>query len=491
MRGCFGAFCILAISLLLFVKIFLHFSFCYAKIYLYKYFFFISAKEQRLMRIDLDHNKILKETMSEGFRLGLTEGLIPRLSEIYGTALDGVMMYEDHLKDDFKKDDYCYYPLTLVVGGIAKALWIKWSIREGSKFEGGNPYKYLGEKLDFEISEDTPIAFSNAISGKQIYAEGSVKITVSAAVKDFTFLAGKYSQTFIDEMARQLTAVIERASAVKGLAESSIERIRIPDGVTDIGTGAFYNCIDLVSADVSDGVTEITDYLFWRCLIRFLTIFGMMGTRFRYETEGLEKLGKDEIANEYFKRAESYKNIYDAERGLFVAKDKNGMARADFDPFVWGFDYTESGAYQNAFGAPHALDEIASLLGGNGAACKNLDEIFSTPPHFKYGRYGCEIHEMTEMATAPEGLGQCAISNQPSFSLPFLYAYYGDTKKSDYYVKKIARECFTPDSYPGDEDNGSMSAWYIFATIGKYPVCPGKSEYVHTTPLAKFKIREK
>lgn len=175
------------------------------------------------MRIDLDHNKILKETMSEGFRLGLTEGLIPRLSEIYGTALDGVMMYEDHLKDDFKKDDYCYYPLTLVVGGIAKALWIRWSIREGSKFEGGNPYKYLGEKLDFEISEDTPIAFANAISGKQIYAEGSVKITVSAAVKDFTFLAGKYSQTFIDEMARQLTAVIERASAVKGLAESSIE----------------------------------------------------------------------------------------------------------------------------------------------------------------------------------------------------------------------------------------------------------------------------
>lgn len=204
-----------------------------------------------------------------------------------------------------------------------------------------------------------------------------------------------------------------------------------------------------------------------------------------------EKLGKGEIAKEYFKRAESYKNIYDAKRGLFVAKDKNGATRVDFDPFVWGFDYTESGAYQNAFGAPHALNEIAALLGGNGAACKKLDEIFNTPPHFKYGRYGCEIHEMTEMAQAPEGLGQCAISNQPSFSLPFLYAYYGDTKKSDYYVKKIARECFTPDSYPGDEDNGSMSAWYIFATLGKYPVCPGKAEYVHTTPLAKFKIREK
>jgi len=52
----------------------------------------------------------------------------------------------------------------------------------------------------------------------------------------------------------------------RAFAESSIEQIRIPDGVTDIGTGAFYNCVDLVSADVSDGVTEIADYLFWRCL---------------------------------------------------------------------------------------------------------------------------------------------------------------------------------------------------------------------------------
>ncbi len=204
-----------------------------------------------------------------------------------------------------------------------------------------------------------------------------------------------------------------------------------------------------------------------------------------------ESLGKDEIAKEYFKRAQSYKNLYDKERGLFVAKDKNGAPRADFDPFVWGYDYTESGAYQNAFGAPHALDEIANMLGGGDKAIAKLDEIFETPPIFKHGRYGCEIHEMTEMAKAPEGLGQCAISNQPSFSLPFLYAFYGAKEKSDYYVKKIATECFTRDSYPGDEDNGSMSAWYIFATIGKFPTCPGSGIFTETTPLCKFKINEK
>ena len=201
-----------------------------------------------------------------------------------------------------------------------------------------------------------------------------------------------------------------------------------------------------------------------------------------------QHLGKNEIANEYFKRAENYKNLYDIDRGLFLAKDKNGKVRADFDPFVWGYDYTESGAYQVAFGAPHALDEIGKMLGGKEKAQAKLDEIFATPPYFKHGRYGCEIHEMTEMAKAPNGLGQCAISNQPSFSIPFLYAYYGNQAKSDYYVKKIATECFTPDAYPGDEDNGSMSAWYIFATMGKFPTCPGSTKFTYTPPLAKFKI---
>ncbi len=201
-----------------------------------------------------------------------------------------------------------------------------------------------------------------------------------------------------------------------------------------------------------------------------------------------EVLGDGELAEKYFKRAHSWEILFDKESGFVVARDENGHRRNDFDPFVWGYDYTESGAYQNIFGAPHALDKIAQLLGGKDKAILKLDEIFNTEPIFKHGRYGCEIHEMTEMKLAPKGLGQCAISNQPSFSLPFLYDYYGAPEKSDYYINKIASECFTPDAYPGDEDNGSMSAWYIFATIGKYPVCPGSGKMVETTPLARYKI---
>lgn len=55
-----------------------------------------------------------------------------------------------------------------------------------------------------------------------------------------------------------------------------------------------------------------------------------------------------------------------------------------------------------------------------------------------------------------------------------MYAALGKREKTDYWVERMVKEAFSADiGYPGDEDNGSMSAWYIFATIGMYPICPG------------------
>jgi putative alpha-1,2-mannosidase len=107
-------------------------------------------------------------------------------------------------------------------------------------------------------------------------------------------------------------------------------------------------------------------------------------------------------------------------------------------------------------------------------------------PLYRVDGYGCEIHEMTEMAQV--NLGQCAISNQPSFNIPYLFAVLGEKEKSEELIKYICENLFTIDAYPGDEDNGSMSAWYILSVLGKYKTCPGKAEWTELTPLTKFKI---
>lgn len=197
-----------------------------------------------------------------------------------------------------------------------------------------------------------------------------------------------------------------------------------------------------------------------------------------------ELLGKSDIAEEYFRRAKNYKNLFDSETGFMRAKYEDGTFRPDFNPVSWGRDYTEGSAWQNSFAVPHDMEGLSELYGGKEKLLGKIDELFNTPPTYECTGYGCEIHEMTEMAAAD--FGQCAISNQPSFHIPYIYSELGDVEKTSYWVERMCKEVFsyTDDGFPGDEDNGSMALWYIFSTIGIYPFCPGKNEFVRTKRLA-------
>ena len=197
------------------------------------------------------------------------------------------------------------------------------------------------------------------------------------------------------------------------------------------------------------------------------------------------ELGRDELIGEYMARSKNYKNLFDKTSGFMRGKDKDGNMAESFDPIAWGGEYTEGSAWQNSFAVPHDVEGLAELYGGKSELIKKLDELFATPPRYRVGGYNTEIHEMTEMAAAD--FGQMAISNQPSFHIPFLYAALGEQEKTDYWVEKLVREAFNSGNagYPGDEDNGSMSAWYILATLGMYRLCPGKDEWISSKRLVK------
>ncbi len=189
-----------------------------------------------------------------------------------------------------------------------------------------------------------------------------------------------------------------------------------------------------------------------------------------------EKLGKKEISREYFARSQNYHLLFDEKAGFIRGRRADGSRDDHFSPIEWGGEYCEGGAWQNAFAVYHDIDGMAMLYGGREGLCGKLDELFSMPPVFEVGTYKCEIHEMTEMANAD--FGQCAISNQPSFHIPYLYSALGCQEKTKYWIKRITAEGFTEEKFPGDEDNGSMSAWYVFSVMGLYPICPSNGEYV-------------
>ncbi|MBR5307758.1 MAG: GH92 family glycosyl hydrolase [Clostridia bacterium] len=189
-------------------------------------------------------------------------------------------------------------------------------------------------------------------------------------------------------------------------------------------------------------------------------------------------LGKNDIAEEYAIRSKNYKNLFDPETGFMRSRDENGNMREDFSPESWGRDYTEASAWQTSFAVQHDLDGLALLHGGKDKLLQKLDLFFEETPKYLVGGYGGEIHEMTEMAAYD--FGQCAISNQPSFHIPFIYTYFGETEKTEKWIKKICTEAFTckDDGFPGDEDNGTMACWYLFSVMGFYPLTPGDNSYV-------------
>ncbi|MBQ6824325.1 MAG: glycoside hydrolase family 92 protein, partial [Clostridia bacterium] len=199
-----------------------------------------------------------------------------------------------------------------------------------------------------------------------------------------------------------------------------------------------------------------------------------------------EVYGDDDTAAVLLERAQNYRNLFDAETGFIRAKNQDGAMRQDFTEFDWGGDYTEGGPWQCSFGIYHDFKGYADLLGGREAFLEKVQQLFDTPPYFRAYGYNREIHEMSEMALL-KGFGQMALSNQPSFHVPYLFSCMGDRDRTAYWVRKACAELFKaePQGFPGDEDNGSMAGWYVFSALGFYPVCPGVDEYVIGSPCVK------
>ena len=196
-----------------------------------------------------------------------------------------------------------------------------------------------------------------------------------------------------------------------------------------------------------------------------------------------EKLGQNDIAKTYRTASQNYRHLFDAETGYMRARDYQGKFRPDFSPYSWGRDYAECSAIQATLGILHDIPGLIQLMGGKEAFSHYLLKACQDAPLFEATGYGYEIHEMSEMATAP--FGQLAISNQPSFHIPYLFRYSNYPDYTALLIKSLRQKAFHPSwqAYPGDEDNGSLSAWYIWSALGFYPTCPGKPSYDLGIPL--------
>ena len=163
----------------------------------------------------------------------------------------------------------------------------------------------------------------------------------------------------------------------------------------------------------------------------------------------------------------------------------DGSWAEPWTPWAWGGAYVEGGPWQHSWTVPHDLDGLAELAGGREALADRLEAVFTTPPRAEPGAYGEEIHEMTEMALAADAegrsFGQYAHSNQPSHAILWQLVALGRRDFAREQLARITRDLYTPDRFPGDEDNGEMAAWFVLATLGRYRLCPGSTGWAAGT----------
>ncbi len=178
------------------------------------------------MNIDLLHNKIIKDTITDRFVNEILTNLAPQLEELYGDELIGIQMYEDYIADNFIFEGEVYYPLTLVFDNSVLRKWVKWRRTNKLKIPS-SPYSYNGtEPIKFTLCDTVPSEFENKLLGRSMYFEsGVVPLNIQSSSNDKTFLSGKYSQTFIDELARQISAEIQKAFNLEGLAQSTLSMV--------------------------------------------------------------------------------------------------------------------------------------------------------------------------------------------------------------------------------------------------------------------------
>jgi predicted alpha-1,2-mannosidase len=188
-------------------------------------------------------------------------------------------------------------------------------------------------------------------------------------------------------------------------------------------------------------------------------------------------LGKEAEAKEFFKRAQSWHNVYDPSTGFARGRLQDGSWRTPFDPDKHTTlnrdkvcDFTEGTSWIYSFFNLHNVQGLIDVMGGRDKFIARLDEFFAGKSNAQTLRRG--------------KIGKYRHDNEPSHHVAYLYCYAGQPWKTQELVRKICKNAYrnAPDGLCGDDDCGQMSAWYVFSTLGFYPLNPVQGTYILGMP---------
>ena len=187
-----------------------------------------------------------------------------------------------------------------------------------------------------------------------------------------------------------------------------------------------------------------------------------------------EKMGNDDIAKTFAKRAEFYRNLFNSETEFLQARHSNGKFIRGFKPGDYTEHITESNSWHYLWGAHHDILWLKETLGDD-KFLERMKELFS-------------ISTSDDLPIFSTGMiGEYAHGNEPCHHVAYAFNYTNEPWLTQKYAAKVMHELYndTPSGLCGNEDCGQMSAWYVFSAMGFYPMNPASQTYEIGTPIVK------
>ena len=197
-----------------------------------------------------------------------------------------------------------------------------------------------------------------------------------------------------------------------------------------------------------------------------------------------KKLGKQSIYEEFMKRSGNWKNNFDKSIGFMRPKLADGTFKKEFDALsTHGQGFIEGNTWNYSFFVPHDPSGMITAMGGPKKVASRLDSLFSM-------HLPDEFFADTEDITREGIIGGYVHGNEPAHHVVYLYNWVGQPWKTQEKVRMILKMQYkpTPDGLGGNDDCGQMSAWYMFSSLGFYPVSPGSDEYSLGSPAVKSAV---
>lgn len=200
--------------------------------------------------------------------------------------------------------------------------------------------------------------------------------------------------------------------------------------------------------------------------------------------QAAQKLNRKDIYDEFSKRSENWRNVFDSQSGFMRPKLADGKFREKFDALqTHDQGFIEGNAWNYSLYVPHNPSEMIEKMGGKVKFEKYMDELFtmSLPDEF---------FAETEDITREGIIGGYVHGNEPAHHAAYLYNWTNAPHKTQERVRMILKHQYkpTPDGLGGNDDCGQMSAWFLFSTLGFYPVAPGNDQYSLGSPAIKTAV---